>query len=246
MDSEEKTTKKSGGKLLRVYAIVATVLAVLLMVGLYLVAHRAGYDVRLLEKLGLKEKTTKINADLIAYENCLRKMNYDADIVFFGDVLTMGSNFQSVYTNKKIVNLGFSGKISSLVGRVSMVKAVTPEKIFLNCGISTLTDKNADDCAKQFAALLDKLKEEIPEAAVYVESVLPVSLEKEESVVHNASIVFYNEKIKKIAEERGLVFIDLYALYVKDGALDPSVNSDGAYLHKDGYDRWAKAVEPYI
>ena len=63
---------------------------------------------RMLAKLGLSEYQTT-NWTLVSWERSLEQLDYDADIVFIGDNLTSGEDFQARFPDKQILNLGLSG-----------------------------------------------------------------------------------------------------------------------------------------
>lgn len=229
------------------YAWISSIAALLFLSAFCVLFIHGGYLNKILVKLGLKESKQKINWAVFSWNNTMEKLDYKADIVFFGDSLVRGSDFRSSFTDKKIVNLGYSGDtLSGMIERVSMVKAVSPQKIFLLGGINGLTNMNVEQCVKTYAKLLDKLHNELPESEIYVQSLLPLSKEKEKSICLNENIVKFNEKIELLANDRGFTFIDLYSLYLLDGKINPTLTKDGIHLLPDAYNIWAKAIEEYV
>ncbi len=199
---------------------------------------------------------SEVSSDSIDYavdgwNNCLNKMTYDCDVVFFGDSITRGSDFGKYFDGVEICNLGFPGDtLNGMKKRVSMIKAVHPEKVFIMGGINGLRDHNVDVCVQRYSELLDLIEKAVPDVEIYVQSVLPIASYKESSwygggICKNATIRAFNEKLKELAEEKGHVYIDLYSVYEKDGSLDPDYTSDG--LHLGGhYEPWAEAIREYI
>lgn len=229
------------------YAIAVTVLFVFVSVAFVALAHRGGYFRKLFVKLGWRNPKTTTNWAVFSWNNTMEKLDYQADIVFFGDSITRGSDFRKDFPNKKIVNLGYSGDtLAGMVGRVSMIKAMNPKQVFILGGINGLTNQNAVQCAKTYEKLLDAVKEALPETRIYVQSVLPLSSEKEKAICKNETIIFFNQRIRELAEARELPFIDLYSLYVKDGVMNPELTVDGIHLNPHAYGRWAALLEKYI
>lgn len=69
-------------------------------------------------------------------------MDYDADIVFFGDSITRGDQWRDAFPEETVVNLGRSGaSVIGMTNRVDMIASVKPEKVFLIGEINSLTDK---------------------------------------------------------------------------------------------------------
>lgn len=202
---------------------------------------------KLLVKLGLKEPPNGIDWSRQSWVSSMKKMDYDADVVFFGDSLTRGIDFRLKYPEVKIVEFGLSGDtIFGMKQRTAMIKAVKPEKVFLMAGINGLTDGEADISFKEYEELLEQIKAEVPEAEIYIESLLPVAANQEEDFASNSTIAEFNEKLKALAEEKGLVYVDLHSAYFKDGYINPDYTVDGVHLNPDGYNIWAEGVREYI
>lgn len=127
-----------------------------------------------------------------------------------------------------------------------MIASVKPEKVFIIGGINSLTDNNSVEILKQYQEMLVKIKEAVPEAELYIQSVLPISINKEKECADNAIIVDFNGKLKKLAAEYDVIFINLYDLYVLNGAMDPDLTKDGIHLKPEAYDRWYDAIRGYI
>lgn len=240
--------KVGNSRFLKVYAVIITAAALLILAAFAVVFIHAGYHTKVLVKLGLQEPVPKTNHAVLAWENCLEKMDHDADVVFFGDSITYESNFQ--HPGLKIVNLGYSGDtLVGMAARIPMVQAVSPEKVFLLGGINGLTDANLSQSAQQYEALLDQLQAALPDAQIYIQSVLPVSKEKETSltnICHNETIVAFNKLLEEMAARRGHVYIDIHSLYCRNGELDPQLTYDGLHLQKHAYEQWEAAVKPYL
>lgn len=229
------------------YAMIITAFAVLFFLAFAFIFVRSGYLGKILVKLGLAEQKSKPNWAVFSWNNTIEKLDYKADIVFFGDSLIRGSDFRKNFRDKKIINLGYSGDtLAGMVERVSMVKALFPKQVFLLGGINGLTNTNVDRCARKYAELLDKLSAELPESEIYVQSLLPLSTEKERSICTNESIKSFNHKIEALAIERKMIYIDLYTIYELDGKINPELTKDGIHLLPSSYDIWAKAIEKYI
>ena len=127
-----------------------------------------------------------------------------------------------------------------------MVEAVNPKKIFFLGGINGLSNMNIKKCVEQYSELMDALKRSAPDAQIYVHSLLPISKSKEKKICSNKTIREFNERIKNIAVEKGLTFIDLYPLYEKDGSMNPEHTIDGLHLKPEAYGFWFDEIREYI
>lgn len=229
------------------YDVTVTIIAVLSISALMVLIFKGGYFTKILVKLGLKENTAQINWTAFSWESCLQKLNYKADIVFFGDSIIRGGDFHKHFCDLEIINLGCSGDtLSGMINRISMVQAVSPEKIFLLGGINGLTDYNIKKSANKYDELINELHNAVPRAQIYVHSLLPLSAEKEKSICKNKTIEAFNSEIKQIAEKYGFTFIDLYSLYVFEGKMNPKLTKDGIHLQPEAYTLWIEKIAKYM
>jgi lysophospholipase L1-like esterase len=171
-------------------------------------------------------------------------MRYDCDAVFFGDSITCDGNFDEIFPELRIVNLGVYGDtLKDLLRRVPEVKAENPARIFLLGGINALRDDNAALCLEEYAALLDALRAECPEAELVVQSVLPVGADIERYLgCSNETIRAFNASLEVLAGEKGCGWVDLWPAYELDGALNPTLTRDGVHLNFNAYSGWRDSI----
>lgn len=174
-------------------------------------------------------------------------MDVDADVVFFGDSITRGGAWANAYPDVNIVNLGISGdSIRGMASRVDMIASVKPEKVFILGGINSLKDHNSTKILKQYNDMLAAVQEAVPDAKIYVQSILPISTEKEKECADNSVIDAFNEELEKLAAETGVTYINIHDLYELDGSMNPDLTKDGIHLKPQAYDLWYKAIEGYV
>lgn len=227
-------------KILILIAIVCLALFIMLFIN-------GKYYNKILIKIGIKKSKPKRNWTALSWDSCLHKLDIKADVVFFGDSITRGSNFHEHFRHIKIVNLGCTeDTLCTMKERVSMVSAVNPEKVFVLGGINGLKDNNVDTCVKRYDLLLTSLQEEVPCAEIIVESVLPISKEKEARICMNSTIIEFNSRLKELAQKRNLKFLDIHKCYIKDGYINPDLTSDGIHLRPEAYVHWEKELETYL
>lgn len=200
---------------IKIYAIIVSIAFVLATAAFLVLFFHGNYDTKILVKLGLKEQTAETNWAVVGWNNTMEKLDYDADMVFFGDSITRGSDFREYFPDKKIVNLGYPGdSLSGMITRVSAVAAVAPEQVFVLGGINGLTDVNVEKCVATYTQLIDELKRVLPETTeIYIQSVLPVLTSKASVYCSNSTIQKFNEYLSELAEEKGATYVDLYSLY---------------------------------
>lgn len=243
-DGQMKKTKEHW---LKMYICLITLCAVLSLAAFAVLFYDGGYGAKVLAKLGLKELPDQSNWAVAGWNNTLYKLDYDADVVFFGDSITHDSDFREFFPEKKIVNCGYPGDdLEGMIERVYPLAKLTPETVFVLGGINGLTDKNVDESIAVYSRLMDTLKENLPDSKIVIQSVLPISGKREPFICRNSTILEFNGKLKRLTEEKGVAFVDLYPLYARDGEIDPEVTGDGLHLYPEAYGLWAEKIEEYI
>lgn len=215
---------------------------------LLFVLKDGGYLRRLKIELGIVEAPVKPDYWAVkGWENTLKQLDYKADIVFFGNSITYYGNFQAAYPDKKIVNLGYPGdNLDGMLRRVEALKAVNPDKVFFMGGINGLRNLDLDIFNKKYTLLVDSLRKALPYCRIYLQSILPVSKNREKDYGSNTKIVEANSIIQKIAMENQCDYINLYSLYAKDGGMPDSLTVDGIHLCNAAYERWYKHETGYV
>ena len=234
---------------LRIYATIITIMFILASVAFSLVFFRENYPYRIAVRMGWADGDNyQINHAVRGWNNTLEKLDYDADIVFFGDSITCQSDFREYFPDKKIVTLGFPGdNLRGMQERVEGVAAVTPEQVFVLGGINGLQSYTVQVGIERYDTLLSLMKEQMPDTEIFVLSVLPVNEEMGAEACSNDVIDEFNEKIKVLAQNYGCTYVDINSLYKDDnGAMDKELTKDGVHLYPEAYDRWAEQIRPYI
>ena len=169
---------------------------------------------KFLSKLGI-DVTDATDYSLYSWNSSLEQLVYDADIVFIGDSLTRGENFQEYFPESKIINLGRSGDtLSGISERSHVIARFTPEKIFVMGGFNSIKTNSIADIITQYEEMVIDLNNENPKAEIYIQSILPVQKKIEEGRLTIKNIVKLNDELKSMAERNGVIYIDIYSVYV--------------------------------
>lgn len=203
--------------------------------------------------LGWKEKTDEEYLDYWAVRgwcNTLEKANFKADVVFFGNSITYGIPFSDSIYNKKVVIMGYPGdKISKMHWRVSQIDAVSPKYVFIMAGINDLNDNRVslEEFKCTYYNLLDTILNRNNGAEIFIESILPVNHTLREDCASSDRICKANKILKKLAKDRNIEYVDLYAKYVDEyGELPENITRDGIHLRIESYNIWLKEILNYI
>lgn len=202
---------------------------------------------RLNSRLGLTVYVPERADDncVASWNSCMRKLNLDADVVFFGNSITEGGEWQEYFPDKKVVVLGYIGEdTKGMLRRVETIQSVHPEKVFLMAGINGLKNQTMEDFERWYGCLVDSVCRAVPESDIYVQSILPVSATS--AFGPNDKIVWANKIVSRLAKERNLKYIDLHGLFVVNEQLNEILTTDGVHLNRDAYMIWVDAIKEYI
>ena len=201
---------------------------------------------KLLSKLGFSYPA-ETNWTLESWNSSLEQLVYDSDIVFIGDSLTRGENFQEYFPDRKIINLGISG--DTLVGiskRAFVISHLTPEMIFIEGGVNSLNSSSIDALAALYESMLEEIMADNPGDQIFIQSVLPISNSNQTGGLTNDNIVKFNAKLQEIAEKHGVTYIDVYSVYVLNGEMNPDYTKDGIHLKDEYKYLWLDVLAEYI
>lgn len=172
-----------------------------------------------------------------SWNTCIRQLNYDADIVFFGDSHIEENDWQQVFPDKRVVNLGYVGEDTrGMLRRVDAAASLNPEVVVLMAGINGLKNQTLEEFEDRYVALLDSLQSAMPRVDLIVTSLLPISLGS--SFCSNEKIVQANVVLSQLCSQRHLCYMNIYDLYAEDGCLPDWYSNDGLHLTRAAYQIW--------
>lgn len=176
--------------------------------------------------------------------------SYFDDAVFVGDSLTVGLGNYGVLPAENIyADIGLNLDtiltkecIQTSDGSVTVLNALKlkkPSKVYIMLGSNGIAWITPEKLAEKYAAFLSKVKAELPDATIYVESILPVTAEKQagDARYSNEAIVEYNKLLFNLAKEQKVNYLDCHTEFkMSDGTLNTEyAEQDGMHLKKVGY-----------
>lgn len=178
---------------------------------------------------------------------------YENDIIFLGNSITNGGEWAELFDDKRVKNRGISGDICiGVYDRLDAIVDGKPSKIFLLIGINDIARNTAaDTIVAHTAMILDKIKLNSPQTKVYLQSILPVNDHFgmfEGHTKHWEMIKPLNEELKRLAECKEAVFIDLFSHFTicDSDKMDIRYTNDGLHLVGEGYLKWMEVIKPYF
>ena len=148
----------------------------------------------------------------------------------------VGATVESVFSKKN-----FETERGEKVPLLDAVAEQDCDKIYIMLGINELGWSKVKTFHDQYAKLIDRVREDHPEAKIVLQSIPPVSAKQEakKTYVNNDRISDYNEVIRTLAEEKECYFLDVAAcLSDGNGLLPKDLNFDGIHLNPAGCKVW--------
>lgn len=176
---------------------------------------------------------------------------YFSDAVFIGDSRTEGfmiySGINATYYTVKglaVDNIYTKDAVDTANGRVTVLEALEQQtfgKVYIMLGVNELGWVYSEVFQQKYGELIDAIRARQPNAIIYVQSILPVSTEKEQKdpVYNNAKIQEYNGLIAQMCQQKGVYYVNVWeALAGEDGALPPEDSVDGVHVNQASCALW--------
>ena len=161
-----------------------------------------------------------------------------ASSVVMGDSITEGFSEYDVLNASSVVSK-IGVHLNELDEQVQQVKELDPQVIFLAYGMNDVisTAVDTDQFLEEYETLVDQLREEVPNAHIYVNSIFPVTDSAVKKEPELAQISEYNTALKGMCDEMQVGFIDNTELVE-----DQYYEEDGVHFKAEFYPIWAERM----
>lgn len=164
-------------------------------------------------------------------------------VLFVGDSITEGGgDWSERFPGVATANHGVGGDTTGAVmARMDQVARGTPERVFLMIGTNDFGGASAEDAAEGALAVAEAIRLRLPDAALYVQSVLPREAARADMVRT------VNAELAANAGMLGYTYLDIYpAFATPDGTLRPELTEDDLHLTEPGYALWASLIDKCV
>lgn len=182
--------------------------------------------------------------------------SYFSDAAFVGDSRTDGFMLYSgIGTGKNLTSNGLSmfslaskkaltidGKKYTLLEALALGEY---KKVYISLGVNELGIFRDDDFYESYCDAVDQIRMIQPDAVIYIQGLIPLNEGKIEEYngnkynLHNDHLLVYNDLMRRVAEEKQVVYLDLYSEFVdENGELPRDASRDGVHLVKESCQRW--------
>lgn len=169
---------------------------------------------------------------------------HDYDVVFIGDSITEGTEWEDLFPSLKIANRGIGeDRTDGVLERLDSIYSTNAKKAFIMIGITDFcAGAEVKDVLKNYKNIVSNLVAH--GMRPYVQSTILGGNQRAEL---NIKIMALNDQLKKIAaENKEVTYIDLNAGLAKGSVLDSKYSRDGVHLNGSGYAVWKDIIKRYL
>lgn len=188
--------------------------------------------------------------------------DYFGDAAFVGDSRTDGFLIYSgIGQGKNLTSNGLSifqlgeKKVLTMGGeKYTLLEALALEqygKVYLSFGVNELGYYDDEGFYRGYCQAIDSIRAIQPNAVLYVQGLIPVN----EAVIAqtggrtyltNEHLRVYNDLMRRAAQEKQVVFLDLYSEFVNEnGQLPAEASKDGVHLRSDWCKQWLAYLQTH-
>ena len=157
-----------------------------------------------------------------------------SNALVLGDSITEGFvEYDFLRESSVIAELGM--KVTDVTEKLDTIRTLNPQTVFLSYGMNDIavTGGDAKVFKENYKEVLKDIREILPGAAIYINSIFPVQQMKiDESPVYG-SLDTFNQTLRELAEEEGETFIDNTEI-VREEYYEP----DGVHMTSEIYPLW--------
>ena len=198
---------------------------------------------------GRTERAAKARAQQITE----RVKQGHVDLIFVGDSITQGWErdgkevWEKHYGARNAVNVGIDGdRTEHVLWRLDHgnVDGIHPKLAVVMIGANNCKLRYADQIAEGMVAVVNKLREKLPETKILLLGILPTGESPNET---RDRLARASELAAKVADGKNVFYLDFGKQYLAaDGTLPKSLMPDGVHPNEQGYRIWAEAMEPTV
>ena len=188
--------------------------------------------------------------------------SYFDDAAFVGDSRTDGFMIYSgIGTGTNLTSNGLSifkleeKKALTIGGQeYTLLEALALEqygKVYLSLGVNELGYFDDQGFYDNYCKAIDHIRALQPNAVIYIQGLIPlnegqIAATTGRTYLTNDHLRIYNDLMKKAAQEKQVVYLDLYSEFVdENGALPEDGSHDGVHLTKAYCQRWLEYLKTH-
>lgn len=165
-------------------------------------------------------------------------------IIFLGNSLTSGGNWQSFFPNQTVLNRGIGGDVTAgLFFRLDEITRHKPSKLFIEIGTNDLSrGLPTHQILENFQKIVNRIKVASPSTLLYIQSLLPINplVDPSNTTEKQRRILELNHALEEFSLINQVLYVPLHAAFVDEKQnLKKELTNDGLHLTPKGYEVWS-------
>ncbi len=193
------------------------------------------------------------------HEQSARMEEGDVDLLWVGDSIThfwetTGKDvFQKYYGKRKTMNFAISGdRTGHVIWRIehSPMDKITPKMAVVMIGTNNIGHESStpEQTVEGIQKIVEMLREHYPEMNILLLEVFPRGAKPDDPLRQGVNEI--NAGLEEIYRKNKVKKVKLYSIndlfLDENGNLPAQIMPDGLHPSADGYEIWARAIEPFI
>ena len=124
-------------------------------------------------------------------------------------------------------------------------------KVYLSLGVNELGYYDDQGFYESYLEAIDAIRELQPDAVIYIQGLIPLNEQRiaettGRSYLTNEHLRIYNDLMRQAAQEKQVVFLDLYSAFAdENGSLPYAASNDGVHLSKAYCQQWLAYLQTH-
>ncbi len=161
--------------------------------------------------------------------------------VFMGDSITEGFAFNEILPRESVI-AGAGTTAGFIYEDLGTLVEKKPDNVFIMLGsidILMPVDDPKELFRNDLTKLINKIKEDLPDCKVYLQSIIPVTQDALKEDPRYEGLEEYNEIVKEVADKLSVNYVDIRELVQESPDL---YAEDGIHFKKEFYQLWLKKL----
>ena len=207
-------------------------------------------QVRAVKKFFVSEQQANILAKMLELRNnefrrisLFEEFSPKVDVVFVGDSITEGAEWNDFFPNISVANRGVGSDITiDILRRLDSIVSLKPEYAFIMVGINDIhSGVPLSDILSRYATIVESLRKH--DIEVVIQST--IQCKPSECFSKSEIVNKLNTSLKRYAKSLNIRFVELGVLSKKN-CLESIHTYDGVHLNGKGYRVWVELISPIL
>ncbi|MBB6218351.1 lysophospholipase L1-like esterase [Anaerosolibacter carboniphilus] len=161
--------------------------------------------------------------------------------VFMGDSITEGFVVNEILPKESVI-AGAGATAGFIYDDMDTLVEKKPDNVFImlgSCDLLMPVDDPKELFRNDFMKLINKIKEELPDSQIYLQSITPVTQDALKEDPRYKGIEEYNQILKELADKLSVNYVDIGTLAQENPDL---FAEDGVHFKKEFYPLWLEKL----